>query len=75
MCERCNLRKLVVVAERELNRTGDIPLAITQLQIIRSRMVKLGEDDKVLLDLAITMATFQPYLIEPNFMAQEIEGH
>lgn len=69
MCERCNLRKMVALVDQELDRTMDVGAAVQQLQIIRARMVKVDENPQAIFDLTQIMATMQPYLIWPDFMA------
>lgn len=74
MSEQQNLVKLVLLVDVELDRTMNVPEALRQLQIIRSRMVKAEVDPKCLFDLTQVMATMQPYLIEPNFMERNEDG-
>lgn len=62
------LKKLVILVDAELDRTLDVPAALHQLQIIRSRMVKAEAEPKVLFDLTQAMAQMQPYLIKPLFI-------
>ncbi len=68
MNEQENLIKLVVLADAELDRTCDVREALIRLQIIRAKMIKAGVDDKTLNELAIVVATMQPFLIHPDFM-------
>lgn len=72
MCLKCKQRSLAtltVVAEKELNSGGNIPEFLRRLSAIRADMQEIGGMEGNVYEIENAMAEFQPYLIQPFFIA------
>lgn len=73
MCQKClerNLATLTIVAEKEFDQGGNIREFLRRISIIRTDMQALGSMGKQVYEIENVMAEFQPYLIQPFFMAE-----